>query len=148
MFGIVGSICLAIGLVQAIGMLHFQDASFFNSFGVRQFNVANVFLITGALVLILEYLEYREKEDTFILHMLQGDWTPLAIILIASIFTAVSMEGFNVPLSLWVYTNWPYPHASIHGLPLTILIGWTAQYIVLISIYRLFYKRETAKIWY
>lgn len=149
MFGIIGGIFLAIGLIQAIGMLHPPlDASFLNSFGVRQFNVANVFLITSALVLILEFLEYREKEDTFILHILQGDWTPLITVLIASMFTAASMEGFNVPLSLWIYTNWPYPHIAISGLPLTILIGWATQYVLLVSVYRFLYKRETAKIWY
>lgn len=146
--GILGCFGFAIGIFQVLGMLNYTDLSFFNSFRLTGFNAVNVLLISCSLVFILEFLEYREREDTFLLHLIKGDWTPLVAILVASLLTAITMEGFNVPLSVWLYTNWPYPDIAIAGLPLTVLIAWPIQYVLLISIYRAFYKKETATIWY
>lgn len=147
-FGIVGVLFLFLATLQLIGTVHWDGISFFNSFGLRHFSLINVGLMTISLILILEYLEYKEREDTFLMHLMQGDWTPFISIVVAALFTGITMEGFNIPLSIWVYTNWPDSHVAISHLPLTVFLAWPIQYIFLISIYRLLYKRETAKIWY
>jgi len=146
--GLLGSLGFVLGLIQDIKTVHINSSTFFNSYGLQKFNLFNIVLIAVSLVFILEYLEYREREDTFIMHLLQGDWVPLASMVIASLLTSITMEGFNIPLSIWIYTNWPYANISLFSLPLTVLLAWPIQYILLISIYRSLYKRETTRIWY
>lgn len=145
--GIVGCFGFIVGIIQAVSMLHIKGLGFFNSFGIHRFNLLNVIIVSISLLFILEYLEYREREDTFLLHLIKGDFVPLLCVVIATLFTAISMEALNVPLSIWVYTNWPYANISISGLPFTVFVAWIIQYILLISLYRVMYKKETHRIW-
>jgi hypothetical protein len=148
LIGLTGSIGFILGLARSISTIHVHGVAFFNSYATHDFNLINILLVSLSLVFILEYLEYKEHEDTLIMHLIQKDWVPLASILIASTLTSITMEGFNIPLTIWIYTNWPLANITFFNLPLTVLIAWPVQYILLIALYRVVYKRETARIWY
>lgn len=143
-----GGFGIIVGIMQALSMVHYQDIHFFNSYGVQKFNLTNVIIVSFSVFFILEYLEYRQKEDTFLSHILHGDWVPLASVMVASISTSLSMEAMNIPMKIWAYTNWPGPHIqALDGLPPAIFLVWPVQYIIMIAFYRVFYKRETVGIW-
>lgn len=97
--------------------------------------------------MIFEYLEYKRKEDTFLIHLLEGDYLPFFAIIISSLFTSIVMEIFNLPIKIWIYTNVPYENILFLGVPLSALLVWPFQYLVFISLYHFIYKSETVRIW-
>jgi hypothetical protein len=54
---------------------------------------------------------------------------------------------FNVPLALWKYTNWPFPGLSLFGVPGAVFLAWVIQYVLLLSLYRALFARQTAGLW-
>jgi hypothetical protein len=57
------------------------------------------------------------------------------------------MESQNIPVGLWVYTNWPLPGANILGLPLLIFLCWPLHYIAFLSLFRALSDRESRELW-
>lgn len=99
--------------------------------------------------LILEYIEFRRKRTSLIKDMLLGYVNPVLAIVIVCIILGLYMELQNVPIKLWVYTNWPWANFTFFGIPLTVwAVGWPIHYIFYLSLYRALGDSKTTKaIW-
>lgn len=148
LLGVLGTLGIITSLFRTFIHFHFTNiALFLNSSGVKTFSLFDILLLTVSLFFVIEFLEYELREDTFLMHLCTGDWLPLLTILAVSLVTSLTMEIFNVPLLLWIYTNWPYSDIALLGVPVSVLLAWPVQYLLLVSFYRVMYKKETVKIW-
>lgn len=146
--GILGGVGMIISIALTIPILSAQNpSSVLNTYGVAPFPTTEIILAFISFFFILEYLEYHEREDTFLIHLFQSDWTPLFSIAIASLLTSFLMEALNVPFHIWQYANWPYQNITLLGVPVAIIIAWFVQYPLLISAYHAMYRKETRRIW-
>lgn len=90
--------------------------------------------------MILEYIEYKRHEKSLLKDILEGYWNPLLAIVIGSLITSIVWENMNLGVNAWVYQNLPLGHISILGIPLAIILGWPALYIIYLSFYRAIFK--------
>jgi hypothetical protein len=123
------------------------QSSLFNTYSISPSHIAAIIIAFLSFLFVFEYLEYREHEDTLLMHLFENDWTPILSIIIASFFTSILMEALNLPFRIWQYTNWPFQSITFLGIPIAIIIAWLIQYPLLISAYHSMYRKETRRIW-
>lgn len=89
---------------------------------------------------ICEFVEFKRLKKSLIKDTIEGDWKPFLAILIGSTVMALAWETMNLPLQAWVYINVPFSDITVWGVPLFIILGWPALFIVYLSFYRAFFK--------
>jgi len=137
---IVGVLCLGYVMWKVI-----QGTDFFGNF-VFVINAPKIAYIAFSTVIvafvgfscIFEYIAYKRQRLTIIGSLWQGNWRPVAAILISALFLLLYMELQNQPIKLWQYSNAPMGNAMVFDLPLWIYIGWPLHYIGFISLYQAF----------
>lgn len=149
LIGFIGSLIFILVTIQKLATYtpprHFLDI--FNTYWYSESNIITFLIIFISFWMIFEYLEYRRKEESFLLHLLRGDLIPLFAIIFGSLVTSIIMEVYNLPIQIWRYTNIPYHNTSLLGIPIVILLLWPFQYLLFISLYHVIYKKETARVW-
>lgn len=109
--------------------------------------VIPMFIVGFSLWFLLEYLEYERHETSILYEMLKGNFWPLISVLVAAWLSAVLYEVFNMPSGVWRYTNIPLTNITFFQIPLIVYIAWPFHYIILFSLYRVLFKKETEEIW-
>lgn len=89
---------------------------------------------------ILEYIEYKRHEKSLVKDILEGYWDPIVAIVIGSLITSLVWENMNLGVNAWVYQNLPLGSITIFGIPLAIILGWPALYVIYLSFYRAIFK--------
>ncbi len=95
---------------------------------------------------ILEYVEHKRKEQTFLEDIIKGEWKPVLGIIIAAFLTAIIWEGLNTINPIWNYTNLFWQNIIILGIPLQVILGWIPLYVIYLSFYRAIIKGND-KLW-
>jgi len=107
------------------------------------------FTFTIALVgiwFILEYIEHKRKQQTFLEDIITGHWRPVLGLIIAAVLTALLWEGLNTISPKWTYTNLILQDIKIIGIPIQVILGWIPLYIIYLSFYRAVVKGKD-KVW-
>jgi len=119
------------------------NTNFFRNFQFSINTIKEPYLEFGYIILmffsvwfIAEFVEYKRKNNSLIKNTLHGYFNPLLAIIISSIILAIYMEVQNLPLGLWIYSNWPWQEIEFLGLPVMVYIAWPLHYIGLLSGYR------------
>ena len=92
------------------------------------------------LWLILEFIEYFERERSLLKDIFHGYWNPILTIIIGAVLTGFVWEFLNLLRPVWTYKNYPLSELNIFGVPIVILIGWIFLFIVYLSFYRAIFK--------
>jgi len=107
----------------------------------------SILLIFLGLWFVLEYAEYRIKENSLIKDIVHSYPTPLISILVCSFVLAVFMESQNLIYNLWAYINWPFEGITFMGLPVTMFLAWPFHYVAFLSLFRVFSRKESSEVW-
>jgi MFS family permease len=105
---------------------------------------ANLFvtmLLAISLWLVIETIGYFLKRRMLITFLCRGYFRPLLAIFLACIILAIPMEVWNIPLSLWIYTNVPFDNIQIFKVPIFVFLSWPFHYLPFLSLYLLVNKR-------
>ena len=90
------------------------------------------------LWLLLEYAIYSRKESKGLLQsLLEGSWSPLPAILIASILLTFSWEGLNSIMGSWRYQNLFWLEPRLLGTPPVAFFGYFCWCVLFLSLHRL-----------
>ncbi|OGC51533.1 hypothetical protein A2982_02915 [candidate division WWE3 bacterium RIFCSPLOWO2_01_FULL_39_13] len=100
-----------------------------------------------ALFFIFEFIQHKRHRNSLIKDTMHGYLNPLLAILLVSFILGLYMELQNLPLRLWIYSNWPLSQITIFGLPVVVLLTWPMHYIGFLSAYRAFGKSPSEEIW-
>jgi hypothetical protein len=65
---------------------------------------------------------------------LLGNPVPMLAVLAASMPLSLIMETQNASHEFWRYTHWPWPSASLFGVPVSVLLTWPLQYVVFLTV--------------
>ena len=148
-----GIVLLAIAVVGSFLGFVTQDAPLvsvadLNSITVNyQIGFTYIILVCVGIFFLCEAVEYYRKQTSLLKNLLHGYFTPLLAITSGSVLTAALMEIQNVPASVWAYTNWPFPHWTLFGLPILIFFIWPLHYIAFLSFFRAITNRASNVIW-
>ncbi|MBW2993632.1 hypothetical protein KY317_03605 [Candidatus Woesearchaeota archaeon] len=96
---------------------------------------------------VLEYVQYHHSKKTLIKDVVEGNWIPVFAIIIGALVTAIVWESMNLSVKAWTYKNFPFADIKILGIPIVIIIGWPALYIIFLSFFRALIKDRKIKIW-
>jgi len=96
---------------------------------------------------IFEFIAFKRKRNSLLKNIFHDYWNPLFAIVLASIVLSVYMEIQNVPIRLWIYTNWPYQDIKFLGIPFLVYLAWPLHYIGFLSAYRAFGDEPSREIW-
>lgn len=100
-----------------------------------------------SLFWIFEYLCYRNKKETLTRDLIRGNWLPIWAILVSSAVCISLVEFVNAPFQIWIFTNWPFQAANFLHIPLVAYLVWPTQYLLLLSLIRLFDKNNSENVW-
>jgi hypothetical protein len=98
-------------------------------------------LLAISLWLVIETIGYFLKRRMLITFLCRGYFRPLLAIFLACIILAIPMEVWNIPLSLWIYTNVPFDNIQIFKVPIFVFLSWPFHYLPFLSLYLLVNKR-------
>jgi hypothetical protein len=131
--GIAGSVLLIIPVIAYLFPGNYPNPALFASslFG---------------LWFLAEYVEYRRHERSLLKDILEGKWVPLAAVIAGSVICGLVWELLNVHTGSWLYKNIPFADFQILGIPIIIIIGWPALYVIFLSFYRAVFRGRD-RIW-
>tara|TARA_Y100000310_G_scaffold311958_2_gene358770 strand:+ start:238 stop:1011 length:774 start_codon:yes stop_codon:yes gene_type:complete len=127
-----------LGIISVILLIvPFVFQLFFSTESISIISIGAVFL---GLWFLAEYVEYQRMERSLLKDILDGYWTPLIAIVAGSVVLGLVWETMNLPVKAWIYTNIPLSNVQILGVPLLIIIGWPALFVIYLSSYRALFK--------
>jgi len=91
---------------------------------------------------ICEYVSFIEKRKNFLIDLVEGNPKPIIIAAIAGILTGIVWEFGNLSALAWKYTNIAFSDIKILGIPIMIILGWPALYVLFLSFYRAVFKSK------
>ena len=106
-----------------------------------------VLVILPSLYFIIEYACYLEKKETFVFDIIRKDFIPLIAILLANFTGIFLIEIINVPVQIWMFTNWPLSEVKFLTLPLLVWIAWPLQFLLMLSLFRFVLDKKEMDIW-
>lgn len=112
-------------------------------------NYPNVLLFALSILglwFISEYVEYQRHERSLLKDILEGYWNPVAAIIAGSVICSLVWEYLNIQTGSWMYKNLPLMSWEILGVPVLVIIGWPALYVIFLSFYRAVFKGRD-RIW-
>lgn len=102
-----------------------------------------VFVLFGiSLWLFFEALAYIKNKETVLLNFLERKPVNLLAALSASVIVSVMFEYYNLFFQFWIYDNVPFPKLLLFRIPIAIFIVWPLQYVAIVPLYNLFFKRQ------
>jgi len=105
-----------------------------------------IILLIG-LFFILEFVEYKRKETSFIKDIMHGYTTPIFAIIFSTFIFGILMETHNLLYGGWGYINWPFPESNLFGIPLMVFVAWMLHYLFFLSLFRAITNNESKEIW-
>jgi len=100
----------------------------------------------AGLWLLLEYGIYRRRGSKGLLEsLLEGFWSPLAALTLASMTLTLIWEGLNALMGSWRYQNLFWLEPRLLGVPLVAFFGYFWWYLLFLSLHQLVSGDE---IWY
>jgi len=112
-------------------------------------NYPNLILFASSLFglwFISEYVEYKRHERSLLKDILEGYWNPLVAIIVGSVVCSLVWEFLNIKTGSWLYKNLPFMNLEVLGIPVLVVVGWPALYVIFLSFYRAFFKGRD-RIW-
>lgn len=105
------------------------------------------FIIPGfaGLWLLLEYGIYRKRAKGLLESLLEGFWSPLAALTLASMTLTLVWEGLNSLMGSWQYQNLFWLEPRLLGVPPVAFFGYFCWYVLFLSLYQLVSREE---VWY
>jgi hypothetical protein len=93
---------------------------------------------------VLEGFEFPRKRPTLLYDLMNGEFRSLCAIIIAGFFLGFLFEYSNIvtPIHEWIYYKVPWPQLNLFGVPISILFGWAAMYIIFLSLENILLKRN------
>ncbi len=95
--------------------------------------------------LLLEYGIYGKGSKGLLRSVLEGFWSPLAALTLASITLTLAWEGLNALMGSWRYQNLFWLEPRLLGVPLVALFGYFCWYVLFLSLHQLISGEE---VWY
>ncbi len=89
------------------------------------------------LWLLLEYGIYKKGSEGLLQSLLEGSWSPLTAILIASVLLTLSWEGLNSLVGSWRYQNLFWLEPRLLGTPPVAFFGYFCWYVLFLSLHQL-----------
>ncbi|MFQ5885924.1 MAG: hypothetical protein ACE5II_01675 [Anaerolineae bacterium] len=99
----------------------------------------------AGLWLLLEYGIYRKRSKGLLGSLLEGFWSPLAALTLASITLTLIWEGLNALMGSWRYQNLFWLEPRLLGTPLVAFFGYFCWYVLFLSLHQLVSGEE---VWY
>ena len=149
LFGLIGTIGLGIVLSHILSVTDlFRDfALIINHDKEPYIGFGYVLLTFISFTFLLEYVEFKRHRTSLLKDIIHGYYIPIISIVIVSLLLSLYMEFQNLPLELWIYTNWPGGEYTFGGLPILVFLTWPLHYIFFLSFYRAFGDRSSAVVW-
>jgi len=99
----------------------------------------------AGLWLLLEYGIYGKGSKGLLGRLLEGFWSPLAALTLASITLTLTWEGLNALMGSWRYQNLFWLQPRLLGVPLVAFFGYFCWYVLFLSLHQLVSGEE---VWY
>ncbi|MFQ6001435.1 MAG: hypothetical protein ACE5LG_07165 [Anaerolineae bacterium] len=99
----------------------------------------------AGLWLLLEYGIYRKRSKGLLGSLLEGFWSPLAALTLASITLTLIWEGLGALMGSWRYQNLFWLEPRLLGVPLVAFFGYFCWYVLFLSLHQLVSGEE---VWY
>jgi hypothetical protein len=99
----------------------------------------------AGLWLLLEYGIYKKGSKGLLDGLLEGFWSPLAALTLASLTLTLIWEGLNALMGSWQYQNLFWLEPRFLGVPPVAFFGYFCWYVLFLSLYQLVSGDE---IWY
>ena len=99
----------------------------------------------AGLWLLLEYGIYRKRSKGLLGSLLEGFWSPVAALTLASITLTLAWEGLNALMGSWRYQNLFWLEPRLLGVPLVAFFGYFCWYVLFLSLHQLVSREE---VWY
>jgi hypothetical protein len=91
----------------------------------------------AGLWLLTEYSIYRKGSRGLLGSLLEGFWSPLAALGLASITLTFAWEGLNALMGSWQYQNLFWLEPRLLGIPLVAFFGYFCWYVLFLSLHQL-----------
>lgn len=104
-------------------------------------NIYITMILAMSLWLVIETIGYFLNKKMLLTFLFRGYYRPLIAVFLACIILAIPMEGWNIPLNLWIYTNIPFDHIQILKIPIFVFLSWPFHYLPFLSLYLLINKK-------
>ncbi len=95
---------------------------------------------------VLEYVEYRRHESSFLKDIFEGKWLPPLAVIITALIVPILWENLNYMRESWAYRNIPLENFKIFGIPVVIMGGWVLLVVIYLSFFRIILKKRE-RIW-
>lgn len=99
----------------------------------------------AGLWLLSEYGIYRKGSKGLLGSLLEGFWSPLGALTLASITLTLAWESLNALMGSWRYQNLFWLEPRLLGVPLVAFFGYFCWYVLFLSLHQLVSGEE---IWY
>jgi len=96
----------------------------------------------AGLWLLLEYAIYRKGAKGLLECLLEGFWSPLATLALASTTLTLVWEGLNALMGSWQYQNLFWLEPRLLGVPLVAFFGYFCWYVLFLSLHQLVFGEE------
>ena len=97
------------------------------------------------LWLLSEYGIHRKRSKGLLRILLEGSWSPLAALTLASVTLTIAWEGLNALTGSWRYQNLFWLEPRLLGVPLVAFFGYFCWYVLFLSLHQLVSGEE---VWY
>lgn len=91
---------------------------------------------------ILESIEYRRYEKSFLKEAFKGNLLLMIAVIISAFATGFIWEYLNLLNPAWTYRNYPFPTLSIFGVPVSVLGGWILLFVIYLSFFKIVLKQK------
>lgn len=103
-------------------------------------------LMIFGLWFVSEYILYKFNKKTLLDFIFVGDYRPWVSLIVSSLLVGVLWEIRNVltgQKAAWIYIKTlPFLNYQIFGVPLLIILGWPFLYIIFLSFYKIFFRKD------
>lgn len=113
-------------------------------FAFPHWKSSGLLIIPGfaGLWLLLEYGIYKKGSKGLLQSLLEGVWSPLAALILASVVLTLAWEGLGALMGSWRYQNLFWLQPRFLGIPLVSFFGYFCWYVLFLSLHQLLSGEE------